>query len=326
MRKFITYFMVISLFVLTSFVMLSHVIEVGENIGKTYFALEIAFYILVGILFYYFLLSPLFIVLFSKNYSISKYCDENENNDYGINKRAKRLIKYGDLEKEDIGILEECLADKSKEGKTKLSQRMYIIYNNQIKKNIDSLVVDCARDTLVLTAMSQNGFIDFIVVLTNNFRMIKKIVLMCGFRPTFIRTMKLYANVFFSSLVADGAQKIEMSSLISSSLTGVSKLVTDSISNGAVNALFMLRIGMLTKNYLYFEDVKKKKFSLRNNSIFEACKLFPSVIMSVVTSPIKSVSKMFSKKEDEDVNENEKAEETPKVKWGWRLKNEKKVR
>lgn len=326
MRKFITYFMAISLFIVISFLILSRVIEVGANIGKTHFALEITFYVLSGLLFYYFLLNPLFIVLFSKNYSISKYCDEDQNNDYGINKRARRLLKYGGLKEEDKEALERCLEDRSKEGKSKLSQRMYIIYNNQIKQNIDNLVVDCAKDTLVLTAMSQNGFIDFIVVLANNFRMIKKIVLMCGFRPTFIRTMKLYANVFFSSLVADGAQKLEMSSLISSSLTGVSKIVTDSIGNGAINALFMLRIGMLTKNYLYFDDIKRKKFSLRNNSIFEACKLFPSVIMSVVTSPIKSVSKIFSKKDNTDVEETEEVEETPKVKWGWRLKNEKKVR
>ena len=66
------------------------------------------------------------------------------------------------------------------------------------RKNIDELVVNSAKDTLILTAMSQNGFVDFIVVLTNNFRMIKKIIVMCGFRPTFMRTLKLYINVFFS--------------------------------------------------------------------------------------------------------------------------------
>ena len=194
-----------------------------------------------------------------------------------------------------------------------------------IKKNIDDLVVNSAKDTLILTAMSQNGVIDFIVVLANNFRMIKKIIVMCGFRPTFMRTMKLYTNVFFSSLIADGAQKLEMSSLISSSLTGLSKVVVDSLGNGAVNALFMLRIGMLTKNYLYIDGVKKNKFSLRNSSILEACKLFPSVIMSVVTSPIKSVAKIFSRGEEK--NEEEIIEEEiPEVKWKWRLKKERKVR
>ena len=272
-------------------------------------------------LFYYFILNPILTILFKKNYSIAKYCDENTRNNRGIRKRAKRLLKYGNLKEEDKAALLESLSMSNQE----LSQRMYILYNNQIRKNIDELVVNSAKDTLILTAMSQNGFIDFIVVLSNNFRMIKKIIIMCGFRPTFTRTMKLYMNVFFSSLVADGAQKLEMSSLISSSLTGLSKIVVDSLGNGAVNALFMLRIGMLTKNYLYIDDVKKKKFSLRNNSILEACKLFPSVIMSVVTSPIKSIAKIFKRNEEKDEEEIE-TEEAPKVKWKWRLKKEKEVR
>lgn len=321
MRKFIAYIMTIALFIVISFFIFSKVITVGNNLSEIHFILEIVFYVLCGLLFYYFLLNPIFTILFKKNYSIAKYCDEDIHNNQGIRKRAKRLLKYGNLKEEDQKLLKESLNQSNQI----LSQRMYILYNNQIKKNIDELVVNSAKDTLILTAMSQNGFVDFIVVLTNNFRMIKKIIVMCGFRPTFMRTLKLYINVFFSSLVADGAQKLEMSSLISSSLTGLSKTIVDSIGNGAVNALFMLRIGMLTKNYLYIDDTKKKKFSLRNNSIIEACKLFPSVIMSVVTSPIKSIAKIFTSKEDK-IEDVEEEEEVPEVKWKWRLKKDKKVR
>lgn len=321
MKKFITYLMTISLFLVISFFIFSKIISVGNNLSEIHYLLEIVFYVLCGLLFYYFLLNPLVTILFKKNYSIAKYCDENVHNNKGIRARAKRMLKYGNLKEEDQEALRDSLNDSS----DKLSQRMYILYNNQIKKNIDELVVNTAKDTLILTAMSQNGFIDFIVVLANNFRMIKKIVVMCGFRPTFMRTMKLYINVFFSSLVADGAQKLEMSSIISSSLTGLSKTIVDSIGNGAVNALFMLRIGMLTKHYLYADDIKRKKFSLRNSSILEACKLFPSVIMSMITSPVKSIAKLFTGKEEkEEVLDEE--ENIPEVKWKWRLKKEKKVR
>lgn len=320
MKKFITYLMTISLFLVVSFFIFSKIISVGNNLNEIHYILEIVFYLLCGLLFYYFLLNPLVTILFKRNYSIAKYCDENIHNNQGIRARARRLLKYGNLKEED----QEALRHSLEESSDKLSQRMYILYNNQIKKNIDELVVNSAKDTLILTAMSQNGFIDFIVVLSNNFRMIKKIIVMCGFRPTFMRTLKLYINVFLSSLVADGAQKLEMSSLISSSLTGLSKTVVDSIGNGAVNALFMLRIGMLTKHYLYADDIKRKKFSLRNSSILEACKLFPSVIMSIITSPVKSIAKLFvNKEEQEEIIEEENI---PEVKWKWRLKKEKKVR
>ena len=47
--------------------------------------------------------------------------------------------------------------------------------------------------------------------------------------------------------------------------------------------------------------------------------------MSVVTSPIKSVAKIFAKNEDK-VEEIIDEEEVPEVKWKWRLKKERKVR
>ena len=48
---------------------------------------------------------------------------------------------------------------------------------------------------MYLTALSQNSFVDILVVVVNNFNMIKKIVIRCGFRPSYVKLMKLYFNV-----------------------------------------------------------------------------------------------------------------------------------
>lgn len=308
MKKFIVYLVTLLLFAIVGLHIYSSTVEIGLNLRATSVYLEIFFYAAVIIVVYFLIISPLFKVLFSPSYSIAKYCDTES----GVNlkSRAKRLLKYGNLDEENKQELEAALHDNEKLGK-----RMYIIYNNIIKKNIDDIVVSCSRDTLVITAFSQSHFVDMLTVLVNNFRMIKKIVAMCGFRPTFIRTLKLYINVFNSSLIADGAQQLEVSSLISTSLQGSLKVLTDSTINGAINAFFMLRVGMLTKNYLYAKDAKKMSFSIRNNSYVEAFKLFPSIISSLITSPIKGMANLLKPKEKVEDEQVELSEEVKEVKW-----------
>lgn len=317
MKKFFTYLIFIVLLIVIGLKLYSNVVAVGTTLRDNSIYLEIGYYVLCAFLFYVLILRPVIIIMFAPYYSVAKYCDENDKNNQGIRGKANRLLKKGNLKEEDAKSLKEALSRHGSESDKVLAQRMYIIYNNQIKKNIDDFVVESARDTLILTAVSQSRFVDMLVVLVNNFRMIKRIIVMCGFRPTFLRTLKLFSNVFFSSLVADGIQQIEISTLLSSSITGVAKYVTDSASNGILNAIFMLRMGMLTKLYLYADDPKKMKITLKNSAMAEALRLFPAVITSVITSPIKKVFSLFKPAPKED---QEPEEELPVVKWGRRKK------
>ena len=314
MKKFIIYLVTIALtvlFILHSFYRAS---EVGLVLRETHPWLEIAYYVVLIIVIYFLILRPLVIILFSPFYSINRFIDDVQNNDTGIRKRAITLIKNKTLDKTDEEVLMNALNHKDKKV---LSQRMNILYNNQIKKKIDDIVVSSARDTMFLTAVSQSSFIDSFVVLVNNFRMVKKIVVLCGFRPSFIRLAKLYINILLSSLVADGLQKVDISALISSSIQGTGKLLTNSSINGVVNAFFMLRTGMLARNYLYAKDPKKDKLSIKNSAFVEASKLIPSfiseLIFGTVSSAISSVGKIFSNKEKKEKDLEE--EEIKKIKY-----------
>ena len=314
MKKFIIYLVTIALtvlFILHSFYRAS---EVGLVLRETHVWLEIFYYILLIVVIYFLILRPLITILFAPFYSISRFIDDVENNNHGIRKRAINLIKNKTLDKTDEEVLMNALNHKDKKV---LSQRMNILYSNQIKKKIDEIVVSSARDTMFLTAVSQSSFIDSFIVLINNFRMVKKIVVLCGFRPSFFRLVKLYINVLLSSLIADGLQKVDISALISSSIQGTSKLLTNSSINGVVNAYFMLRTGMLTRNYLYAKDPKKDKFSLKNSAFIEASKLIPSFISELffgtVSSALSSVSKLFSNKDKKEKDLEE--EEIKKIKY-----------
>ena len=191
------------------------------------------------------------------------------------------------------------------------------------KKKIDDLVISSAKDTMFLTAVSQSSFFDSMIVLINNFRLVKRIVVLCGFRPTFIRLTKLYINIIISSLIADNLQKIDISALISSSLKGSEKILTNSALNGIINAFFMLRVGMLTRNYIYAKDPKNDRITLKNNAFIEASKLIPSfiseLVFGTVNNAVSSLSKIFIKDKEND----EEEEEIKKIKYKFGKRKEK---
>ena len=314
MKKFIIYLVAIALTVLVVLHSFSKAFEIGLVLRETNPWLEVIYYVVLIIVVFFLIIKPVVTILFAPYYSINRFVDDVSNNDNGIRKRAITLIKNKVLDKTDEEVLMSALNNKDKKV---LSQRMNILYNNQIKKKIDDIVVSSARDTMFLTAVSQSSFIDSLLVLVNNFRMVKKIVVLCGFRPSFVRLSKLYINILASSLIAEGLQKIDISALISTSIQGTGKLLTNSSINGVVNAFFMLRTGMLARNYLYANDPKKDRISLKNSAFIEASKLIPSFISELffgtVSSAINTVSKIFNTKEKKEKDLEE--EEIKKIKY-----------
>ena len=87
-------------------------------------------------------------------------------------------------------------------------------------------------------------------------------------KHSLIVSLLLYCwyNSFASSALNTSKVIFFATSLISSSIQGTGKLLTNSSINGVVNAFFMLRTGMLARNYLYAKDPKKDKLSIKNSA------------------------------------------------------------
>jgi len=323
MKKFLFGFLTVITFGLVLIYIYYQARIVGSKLAETHIYLEYTFYGALAIIVYALILHPIITILMAPYYSIADYCDENYNKgNFGITHRAKRLLKCGQLTDATKLELKKAIKDHKY-----LPERMYIIYNNDIKQNIDKLVYTSARDLLFMTAISQSSFMDSMMVLINNFRMIKKIIILCGFRPTFIRTCKLFINVFLTSLVADGMQKVQITSLLGLTVKGPIKYITDSTANGLTNAFLMLRIGMLTKQYLYAKDAKKQRFSLKTIATVEAVKLVPSLLSSLITGPLSGLVSFFKGnaplkegEEEETFTEEENKEFETKVDWKWKMK------
>ena len=200
------------------------------------------------------LLTPCFSLDISKS-SKSKL---NKINYRKLKKVAKNIISVNkNVSEESKNKLREAL---KKEQKT-LSDTLKSIYDNEIKKDITKLTIQRASETLLATAISQNNNFDAFTTIIINIRLIMQIVVRCGYHPTYPQLAKLIIKVMRNALIAYTLQSLHLEDIV---INGINKLVkgalniipgvneiAKSLTQGAANALLTLRIGILTRKYLY---------------------------------------------------------------------------
>jgi hypothetical protein len=105
--------------------------------------------------------------------------------------------------------------------------------------------------------------------------MIMQICVKCGYHPTYPRLAKLIVKVYRNALISYVLQATNFQDII---INGIDKLVkgaisivpgvkeiTSSLTQGAANALLTLRIGILTRKYLYEEYSKQEKITQKED-------------------------------------------------------------
>lgn len=157
---------------------------------------------------------------------------------------------------------------------------------------IDEIIQSYRKRVFILTSISQNNRVDTISVWILNFRMIKDLIESTGFRPSYYQMFQIYWRVlatgafayatsdavdvadegFLSDISSEIARKIGLDFL--GSIIG---LFAKSFIDGAVNALFTWRLGLVTKKYLElgfdaFKD-EQQRTDIYKQSVSE-CKLF----------------------------------------------------
>ena len=295
----------------------------GNSLKEISVYLQYTYYAAALLVIYFLVIKPFLIVMFAPNYSlqnITKKLNGKQkkavvaSNYKRLRKLAARLVKKDLVSGDRKELLKAELKRKDGDLIVKYESLKKIIddcMNKDLKKDLRSIIINASKDTLYLTSISQNGFVDMLVVVVNNFRLLKKIVLRCGFRPTFVRLMKFYINVSFSALIADGAQKIDVNSVFGGALKGLAKPIVGSLLDGSVNAFFMLRTGFLARNYILDEcSDEESKGESRRSAFIDASAAIPELAAHTIIAPVtqvvmdgvinptkKAVKELFSKKE-----------------------------
>lgn len=274
-------------------IIVSSVLELGERLNRINVYLEYIFYGISIILFIILFLRPIILIVFSPSFSLDELFSEEENarKNYSMYKKvANNLLKEEYIKEEEKVLIRDNINDAML-----LKETLSRIFDDTIKKELNKMIIHHAETVFVSTAISQNGKLDAIAVISINLKLIKNLVLKCGFRPSYYSLGKLSVNVLSTAIIAETLEDMNFSELFPS--TGANalaeipflKTITGSFAQGIGNALLSLRVGIIARNYLFMNIKGLKKNQIRKLAFGEAVVLLPRVL----TESIKKIPSRF---------------------------------
>lgn len=312
-QKVFWYLIGIGFAILFVLILVSSIINIGEKLRDISQYLEWGFYALAAILVFFLVINPLRIVLFSPSLSIVTTLDKDSHKARVTYKKVAKNIVKNNVE---ILTEEEKKAITSFKNADEMKLALNLCLNGTIKKQIRKLIVRNAKTVMISTAISQNAKVDMFATIAINLRLIKEIVLACGFRPSMKNLSKLTARVGTTALIADGMESLKLEDLLpQGTINSISNIpllkpLLTSVTQGLVNALLTIRIGLVTRGYLFSDSYSVDKEQIRIKAFGEALVILPIVLTEVLTFFPKKIVNLFSKKNREDNNDDNKKIET----------------
>lgn len=302
--RFLWYTLAIGVLAIFTLILLSSVLDIGSKLRSKSEWLEYGFYALVVILILVFIVRPIVIIVKSPSLSIITAEEALSPKAYKIYKKvAKNVAKNNDLSKDEVILL---TAYKNNE---ELLINLNFVFENTVRKQMNGIIIHNAKIVMISTAICQSSRFDMATVFAVNLKMIKEMVEKCGFRPSMKNLSKLTVKIFITALIADGLENLTIADVLPKSsldlLANIPMLtkVLDSVIDGAANALLTLRIGCVTRRYLYSDGNLVTREEIRRNAYKEAVVLIPQVVASTLSFFPKKVVKFFTKKEGDGNDE-----------------------
>ncbi|MBU1141568.1 MAG: YcjF family protein [Firmicutes bacterium] len=297
--KVFWYLIALGFIVLFILILLSSILDVGDRLRSIHPYVEYGFYGLAAILVYVLILRPVNIIMFSPSFSVETTLDEATRKNYMVYKRvAKRLIALDTFPPEEEKKLLAAMGSS-----ILLREALTQTFNTHIKKEMNQVIRRNAKTVMISTAISQNGRLDFFTVVVVNVKMIKELVVMCGFRPSFKNLSKLTINVFTTALIAEGLENMDITEILPSSTVNAIgdipfiKPIVSSVAQGLSNALLTLRIGIVTRKFLFSDAKEITKEEIRRTALLEAAGMMPAVMGDAFMMLPKRIAALFKKPE-----------------------------
>ena len=164
----------------------------------------------------------------------------------------------------------------------------------------NNLFVSSAEYPIFLYLLT-NIILDMLSVLIINLKMIREIVELSGFRPSYPYLAKLSVNVMVTSLVAEGIEDVDfteyMPTKIGETLTDLPfvKTISSSILSGIANGMLTCRVGVVTRTYLFRDNKLLNKKQIRRMAYKESIKMMPVIVAGGLAVFPKGVAAVFGK-------------------------------
>lgn len=281
--------------------LLSSVINIGERLRKLHVSVEIAFYVLVFLIVFLVIINPIRIILTSPSFEICTTLDPDSHKVRSVYRAvARNMAKNQNVDEEHRLLLTKY------KNYDELQMNMTVVFHDCIKKNLNNIIIKKAKTVLISTAICQNARMDMITVFSVNLNMIKDLVTECGFRPNMTNLSKLTINVFSMALIAEGLESISIDDILPNSVNNALgqipfiKPVMASVTQGIANALLTIRIGCVTRKYLFRDGNIITKEDIRKSAFKDSLILLPMVLYGTLTFIPKKIVHMFGSKNKEN--------------------------
>ena len=292
----------ISLVILVAMGLISNALEIGERLGNVHIVLEILFYVLIAVVVLGGIVYPLVGVFFAPIFSLEKLHNaDGTARKKWCKKLVDNLIENVELTPEEQ---EEVRGYLTLQDET--DDKLIEFFDRKITPELNKEIFDTARKIFIITAVSQNSAYDMLGMASANFSLIKRIVEICGFRPSNAQVFRIYIRVLSMTLLAGSLEDMDIEELIpmvtEGALGKALGIVAASAAQGTVNALTTLRMAAITKNYLLNADVSMTRKELRKKSYAEAMSILKNIIKQGMDEKVKEpVKNFFSRKKNIEV-------------------------
>lgn len=298
--KIFWYLIALGFIILFILMLLSSVLNVGDRLRAIHPYLEYGFYVVAALLVYFLIIRPVNIIVFSPSFSVETTLDKRTRKNFLVYKKvAKRLIALDTFPPEEEKKLIAAMGSS-----ILLREALNSTFNQYIKKEMNAVIKRNAKTVMISTAISQNGRLDFFTVVAVNLKMIKELVVMCGFRPSYKNLSKLTLNVFTTALIAEGLENMNINDILPTSTVNALgdipfiKPLVSSVAQGMSNALLTLRIGIVTRKYLFSDAKEITKEEIRRTALLEAAGMLPLVVGDAFMMLPKRIASLFKKPEE----------------------------
>lgn len=306
--KYFWYLIASGFIILFLLILTSSIIDIGERlrtIGSVGQYIEWVFYALCLLLIWFLIINPVRIILTSPSLSITTTLEKDSIKAHKIYKSVSKNI----LNNNENLTQEEKFSLENYSNYNELRDALSLCMNGTVKKEIRKIIIRNAKAVMLSTAISQNSKLDMYSVISLNINMIKEIVTACGFRPSMKNLSKLTINVVSTALVADGLESLNIEDVLPSttvqalSEVPLLKPILSSVTSGMANALLTIRIGLVTRGYLFSDSKSVTKNQIRVEAFKDALTILPQVVGEFLAYFPSKVIKLFAKKKDENTGE-----------------------
>lgn len=173
-------------------------------------------------------------------------------------------MKYRYLKDGNLQALQKALASGKAE---EIRAALKSTYSSDVAACANGLIFKSAGKVFLRTSISQNDKIDAVSVLLVNLSLVKQIVGIYGYRPSYAKLFRIYLVVLRNALIAYGMQNVSWFNVFGKFFSGAIKKVPfmdtliDSAVQGTVSAFLTILVGYKTKRYLCSDYKTQEKIA-----------------------------------------------------------------